>query len=115
MMERPIVSALLASAFPKGRFIRKERHGSWIDQLDLGWVRFELTIFPPDAFHLALSGVRTGIDGSSTVLWALPGTGEEQLKAALLQMRAELLGLANGIVQITGRSPVAPSIKDLMV
>ncbi len=114
-MERPAVDAYLAAEFPNARFARTERIDHWTDQLDLHWLRLRVQVFPSGAFKVVLLGVRTGIDGSSTALWSLLGEGEEQLKDALRQLRAELLGAAQGIVRITGRVPESPSLEDLML
>jgi hypothetical protein len=115
-MERPTVDALLVAEFPNARFTRQERGDHWGDQLDLHWLRIRVQVFPETgAFRVNLLGVRTGIDGSSTALWSLLGEGEDQLKNALGQLRAELLGAAQGIVRITGRVPESPSLEDLML
>jgi len=112
--------AAVDKRFPNARRHRKEHHNGFEDTMNIGFLHVSLRVFPsgtsrkhpPNTLIVAISAIRTAVDGSVTkFLWRGDAAEWEPCLELLDELRAELLGIAHGLTYACGRGTPPPKKK----
>lgn len=109
----------MAARFPKARRKREETNFGWKDSFTVGLLCVRVSVcdrqgvsnrpseIPFNTIRAEIRAIRTSIDNSRMTIWMQQGGW-----AVLDDLRAELLGLAHGLLHISGRTKPAPKKPD---
>jgi len=116
--------ALLTEILPGTTSHRKHWDTGYVDHIDIGLIQLEIEVYTKlhrrkagigsqrknaGDINVEIRGVREVVDGSTTVLWQHKGKGLDGLREALVEAKAQLLGLAAGFLQVCGE-PELPGV-----
>ena len=119
IMHRGEFEKAVAERFPQGRRTRKETGHGWVDTIAVGFLRVTLEVCDVrrksrrkadvSYGHLRakVEAVREDLDGSLVVIWQKDAPDDEAL-ALLDDLRSRLLGVAHGLIHISGREGAPP-------
>jgi len=108
-LDRPTFDVILKDYFPNVRTSRQEHHGSWHEIINIGLFQIRVKVFTaadrkmtPGDVIVDVNGVRESVDSSNALLKRMTGNGINGLHECLAALRKDLLGLAAGILLMSG-------------